>query len=300
MKTFCGIEREIRSTGERDNRWVKEKERMVRWLKDKAMSLGRAPRPAECTGKDEPFDLSLVLEAFGSWSAALEAAGIRPPERARRRFSRGITADQCLASLRNLAHELGRRPTVDDLNSETAIICGCPSYGTLRLIFGSFRAALNQAGLETAPSKRQSLRATEADGRAAELERALRKQIKVGWIIVSQIPGRNFRERRRNAEMLRDRFGVRIVNLRTSNPYLMAVLRWLQGQSWYGVLPDQGSIEQALGARAWGVLTEVLGGKTFVEVAEKFGVSGEGARQILIRACQRAVFALKRRFRQSA
>lgn len=233
-------------------------------------------------------------------AATPEAAGQRPPGRARRRFHRGITAKQCLTGLRELARKLGRRPTVEDLNSETAVACGCPSYGTVRAIFGSFRTALREAGLEAAPSRRQLLKESEADGRVEALKEALRKQIEAGWVIASQIPGRSYRERRRNAEVLRDRFRMRIVNIRASNPYLMAVVRWLQGQPQYGVLPDVGSIRCTLGAKAWTVLVEVLGGKTFEEAAKRLELSGEGARQILVRACKRAVFLLKGRLRRSA
>jgi hypothetical protein len=82
-----------------------------------------------------------VRTHFGSWRAALDAAG-RP--RSRPSWDRAAI----VAALRGLAAELGRQPVTRDLERT-----GMPAPATVRLHFGSLAAALEAAGLR--PNRRR-------------------------------------------------------------------------------------------------------------------------------------------------
>jgi hypothetical protein len=77
-----------------------------------------------------------VSERFGSWPAALEAAGLTP-------YVRHWSDEQILAGLRGLAEELGRAPTQADLDPRPQLF----ARPLPAVRFGSWERALQAAGL---------------------------------------------------------------------------------------------------------------------------------------------------------
>lgn len=114
-----------------------------------------------------------VVRRFGSWRNALHAAGLHNGDtdqtatdttRSRRR-SRSLTDQQVLAELRRVADLVQPRPvTLNDLHRLSPI-----GYQIVRSRFGSWRAALHQAGL---PVSRPGAFFTD-DELAANLSRLL-------------------------------------------------------------------------------------------------------------------------------
>src|SRR6478736_5749675 len=79
-------------------------------LRASAARLGRSPTMREFAA--DPMATvhpQTVIEHFGTWNAAKRAAGLTP-----RRF---ISREELLAQLRDLGEEIGRTPTVRDLEA---------------------------------------------------------------------------------------------------------------------------------------------------------------------------------------
>jgi hypothetical protein len=108
-------------------------------------------------GPDHP-SVTTVRQVFGSWNAAVEAAGFRPrrPGESRRaapvrlvqseasaavRWSRETT----LAALHAWAETRGRSPSLEQWRRASA---AHPSAATVRRLFGSWNAAVSAAGFE--------------------------------------------------------------------------------------------------------------------------------------------------------
>jgi hypothetical protein len=117
-------------------------------------------------GPDHP-SVTTVRQVFGSWNAAVEAAGFRPrrPGESRRaapvrlvrsepsapvRWSRETT----LAALCEWAESRGRSPSLEQWRRASA---GHPSAATVRRLFGSWNAAAEAAGFAPRrPGERQA------------------------------------------------------------------------------------------------------------------------------------------------
>ncbi len=91
-----------------------------------------------------------VIEHFGTWNAAKRAAGLVP-----RRFA---TREELLGVLRRLGEELGRTPTASDLDHRRGQM---PSKSLYWHSFGSFSAALREAGFDVAAGEERLERAVE-------------------------------------------------------------------------------------------------------------------------------------------
>lgn len=110
-------------------------------LKRAAGTLGRTPSKDEMESMDGLPSVWTYQHRFGSWSAALERAGIRPRQApARTRYS----DEELIAAIRRAADELGKAPTM----KEMALLEGVPSPLTFRDRFGSWTSAIKAAGLE--------------------------------------------------------------------------------------------------------------------------------------------------------
>ena len=99
---------------------------------------GQPPRFNEANATEEFPATQTFINHFGSWNAAVEAAGFTPRDRRR-------TDEELLAALRALAADCGERPTA-------AMVAGredMASPGTYGYRFGSWNEALDAAGLAT-------------------------------------------------------------------------------------------------------------------------------------------------------
>jgi len=114
-------------------------------LRDLADELGRPPTVQELLARPGLPAPAAYVNRFGSWSSALEAAGLetiyrRPP---------AYTDEQLLQALRDLAAKLGRTPTGREMQARRDL----PSPRTCQIRFGSWNRALEAAGLE--PKRRR-------------------------------------------------------------------------------------------------------------------------------------------------
>jgi hypothetical protein len=103
---------------------------------------GRPPAQADWRSSDPTGarpSASVAAHHFGSWTAALGAADILPPSL--RQWNRR----EVVAAMRAFAREHDRAPTSIDWRQSTT---EHPSAGTVSKIFGSWSAALTDAGLE--------------------------------------------------------------------------------------------------------------------------------------------------------
>ncbi len=111
-------------------------------LHDLAAELGRSPTVNEIRARPGAPSPRTFANHFGSWNGALTAAGLQTRPRVPT-----YTAEQLLHILRDLAAQLGRPPTVDEMLARR----GVPSPRTYASHFGNWNKALEAAGLEPRP-----------------------------------------------------------------------------------------------------------------------------------------------------
>jgi HNH endonuclease len=142
-------------------------EQILAELRASAERLGRSPTMKEF-GADPGAGVhpQTVIEHFGTWNAAKRAAGLVP-----RRF---VTKAELVALLRALGAELGRTPTVRDLDARRGTM---PSQSLYWHTFGSFANALRDAGFDVAVGEERLERAVV---QGAELARRLGRLPKFG------------------------------------------------------------------------------------------------------------------------
>src|SRR6187401_1059542 len=122
-------------------------------LRASAERLGRSPTMREfAADPDATLHPQTVIEHFGTWNAAKRAAGLQP-----RRF---ISRDELLTQLRELGDELGRAPTVRDIEARRGRMA---SKSLIWHTFGSLAAALKEAGFDV-PVGEEWLERAIADG----------------------------------------------------------------------------------------------------------------------------------------
>jgi hypothetical protein len=124
-------------------------------LRASADRLGRSPTMREFAADPEAgVHPQTVIEHFGAWNAAKRAAGLTP-----RRF---ISREELLAQLRGVGEEVGRTPTVRDLEERRGRVA---SKSLIWHTFGSLAAALREAGFDV-PLGEERLERAVADGAA--------------------------------------------------------------------------------------------------------------------------------------
>lgn len=119
------------------------KEVLAQQLRDLASALGRTPMQEdanEASAKGKCASVGTFQSVFGSWNAALKAAGLKIVR------NRGYQKGELLSQLQSLASELGRTPTAKDVDA-AAKQGKCASTGTLMRVLGSFNRALKAANL---------------------------------------------------------------------------------------------------------------------------------------------------------
>lgn len=109
-----------------------------------ARTINRTPTAAEMDRYGEYTSLIYQAE-FGSWEAAVEAAELAPPAASRRAV---YPEAELLDHLRDVAAELGRAPTVTEMNERDG-----PTALTYQHRYGSWNAALTEAGVEPSAPK---------------------------------------------------------------------------------------------------------------------------------------------------
>src|SRR5919109_4913024 len=128
-------------------------EQILAELKECAERLGRSPTMREfAADKEASVHPQTVIEHFGTWNAAKRAAGLRP-----RRY---ISREELVAQLRELGEELGRTPTVRDIEERRGRMA---SKSLIWHTFGSLTAALREAGFDV-PVGEERLERAIADG----------------------------------------------------------------------------------------------------------------------------------------
>jgi HNH endonuclease len=124
-------------------------------LRASAARLGRSPTMREFAADPEAsVHPQTVIEHFGTWNAAKRAAGLTP-----RRF---ISREELLGQLRGLGDEIGRTPTVRDIEARRGRIA---SKSLIWHTFGSLAVALREAGFDV-PIGEERLERAVADGAA--------------------------------------------------------------------------------------------------------------------------------------
>jgi hypothetical protein len=111
-------------------------EDLLEHLRTVAEGLGRTPTQAELRETGGPHPATYRAH-FGSWKAALAEVGLEP------RCGRRYETEELLQILRELAEELGRTPTIAELQARADL----PSPYTYRDRFGRWNEALGKAGL---------------------------------------------------------------------------------------------------------------------------------------------------------
>lgn len=111
-----------------------------------AIELDRTPRRKDLQEAGGPWPETYVRH-FGSWEVALRELGMESDSRPGQRYDR----EYLLEALQDVARELGRAPTYDEMKSRDDV----PRPRTYRRRFGSWREALRVAGFPTKPDTRR-------------------------------------------------------------------------------------------------------------------------------------------------
>lgn len=120
------------------------REAIVDALRDGARRLGRTPRAGDAN--DDPLlpPARLTATRFGSWGAAIRAAGLDLDRRSRRWEEQAI-----IDALRHFAAEHGRTPLTAELTAAAVSRAGrYPTARTVTRYFSSWTRALAAAGLD--------------------------------------------------------------------------------------------------------------------------------------------------------
>jgi len=104
-----------------------------------AAKLGHPPRSQDMASQG-PFSPSTYRRRFGSWAAALDQADLSPEDQS---TTYRVARDELLATLHDLAENLGRPPTQTDMEKH-----GSHSIDIYHDRFGSWNAALAETGLQ--------------------------------------------------------------------------------------------------------------------------------------------------------
>ncbi len=113
-------------------------EELLEQVRMLARELGRTPKKLEFELDERTSSSMVCSKRFGGWKAYIEAAGLVP------RQPTGLTDDEIIGQVLNLAIELGRIPTSREFseNEYTTSLTTCYKH------FGSWEQFLVAAGLK--------------------------------------------------------------------------------------------------------------------------------------------------------
>ncbi|HYL97961.1 MAG TPA: hypothetical protein VEZ90_03320, partial [Blastocatellia bacterium] len=150
FRTTCGTLQEVRRAAglPREAQRKYTQQQMLDQLRRLAARLGRSPMGIEVIAacrRGECADVQTFRKNFGTYNAALKAAGLatRPRKLGRARL---------IQMLQALAHKLGHRPTVKEVN-EAGRRGECASAPLYDDYFGNLSSALEAAGLDHLPAR---------------------------------------------------------------------------------------------------------------------------------------------------
>lgn len=123
----------------RANRESRSKEELITELKRLADSDDHSPSKRDML-ESGSFSPNTYKSKFGSWNAALEAAGFSP-----RTQGQQITDDALRSELKTVTEQLGQKPTTTDMSEK-----GAYSPGTYIRRFGSWEEALETLDSDSA------------------------------------------------------------------------------------------------------------------------------------------------------
>lgn len=125
-----------------------KRDELISQLKSLAEELGRTPtyRDVRVACKEGKFSGGSSLQSFfGSFNAALEAAGLQPT--LRHGQVKAMSKGELIGQLRQLADELSRPPTRGDVEKANKL-GKCAGVHIFRRKFGTYGAAIVAAGIE--------------------------------------------------------------------------------------------------------------------------------------------------------
>lgn len=129
-----------------DHRGTKiPEDKLLAALKELAASLGRPPTSTEMD-EGGPFSSTTYYRRFGSWDAALDAAGL---SRTEGRNTAELSDQELLDEISRMADVLHRPPNTTEMDE-----LGAYSASTYRRRFSSWETALREAGLDPTEHRR--------------------------------------------------------------------------------------------------------------------------------------------------
>jgi len=257
----------LASRQSRLRRW--DRASVVEALRGLAARLGRVPRMRDA-GKNGVPDAGTCCRLFGSWNNALRAAGL-PVNRNSPAFTwrhPGDSREDAMRALRAAAEQAGGPPSVG-LYEELRLSLGrsdWPSVCTLRVLFGSWSAAVEVAGLDGGPR----LRLVRAPGVATEafVRDVVSRVLERGFAVPGDFAGLSSGvASRARAELARRGVPVVVVWRRTAGFLVEAASR-----GWPEVQGKE---------RGRGYALRLASGETMRAIGESEGLTRERVRQLV-------------------
>lgn len=151
-KVFGSYENALAAAGMKPNRRYYDRKQLIAQLRTKAKELGRSPRVQELTADPRMASIQTFRKVFGSYTAALEAAKLPPVPAGK---GHCYTRDELITQLQAKYTSAGEVPTTADANSDP----GMASANVFVRMFGSFKLALEAAGISTRRARAKYTRA---------------------------------------------------------------------------------------------------------------------------------------------
>ncbi|MGB9859853.1 MAG: homing endonuclease associated repeat-containing protein [Moorellaceae bacterium] len=262
--------------GDWQNKACRSKETLIGELVSLSRHLKRTPRLSDVKNP------TIYYKVFGSWNNALREAGLpinkpRSPRidaRKQKRQMYRMSDGYFLESLRKLANLIGgRRPQGKDFESKEAVEAGIPALYSYIRRFGSLQRALELAGLERLPGKKDLQKKLREEKIHRGVEEAIKVLAAKPYVFTDQLKGWDISARLLREEV--ERRGV-VVLRRVKVAALERALNM-----YYGVGEEKVAREQMrtlMGNRAFETFEKYASGGRCCEIARELGCSREWIR----------------------